>query len=148
VAARRAPQIPHRGRLLHLVPPDEFLTELRTFGGTPREILDNEDLLEMLLPALRADFALHETYCYTDEPPLDFPITVSGGVEDERVDRECLESWREQTTGDFGLHMFGGGHFFVHDERRNLMRLMMEKLDRLPERTYAETQSSSSEAIS
>jgi medium-chain acyl-[acyl-carrier-protein] hydrolase len=148
VAARRAPQIPHRGRLLHLIPHDEFLTELRTFGGTPREILDNEDLLDMLLPALRTDFALHETYRYTDEPALDCPITVSGGVDDERVEREFLEPWREQTTGGFGLHMFGGGHFFVHDERRNLVRMMMEKLERLPGRSCAETQSSSSAAIS
>jgi medium-chain acyl-[acyl-carrier-protein] hydrolase len=92
------------------------------------EILADRDLMELLLPALRADFAIHETYTYVDEPPLACPITACGGLEDAEVSFEELAAWRQQTSSAFELRRFKGGHFFVHSEGQALIEMINTKL--------------------
>ena len=115
VSAGRAPQIPHRAPPIHTLPDEEFLAELRRLNGTPRELLDHEELMEVMLPILRADFALYETYLYSTEPPLNCPISAFGGLQDGRVSASDLEAWRSQTSASFSLRMFPGDHFFLKE---------------------------------
>lgn len=96
------------------LPDAEFLETLRRFNGTPSEVLENSELMELVLPALRADFAVCESYTYTPGQPLDCPITAFGGLEDESVSRDCIEGWREHTSGPFVARMFPGDHFFLN----------------------------------
>ena len=114
VSAGRAPQIPPRGPLIHNLPEKEFLAELRRLNGTPSELLNNEELMEIMLPLLRADFAVYETYVYSTEPPLNCPISAFGGLQDHRVNGTDLEAWRAQTSVSFSLRMFPGDHFFLN----------------------------------
>jgi len=114
-SAGRAPQIPHRTPPIHNLADKEFLAELRRLNGTPRELLDHEELMEVMLPILRADFALYETYLYSNEPPLNCPISAFGGVQDRRVSASDLEAWRSQTSASFSLRMFPGDHFFLKE---------------------------------
>jgi medium-chain acyl-[acyl-carrier-protein] hydrolase len=114
VSAGRAPQIPHRAPPIHTLPEKEFLAELRRLNGTPSEILNHEELMEIMLPLLRADFALYETYVYSTEPPLNCPISAFGGLQDRRVNDTDLEAWRAQTSVSFSLRMFPGDHFFLN----------------------------------
>ena len=114
-SAGRAPQIPHRAPPIHTLPDNEFLAELRRLNGTPRELLDHEELMEVMLPILRADFALYETYLYSTEPPLNCPISAFGGLQDRRVNASDLEAWRSQTSASFSLRMFPGDHFFLKE---------------------------------
>jgi medium-chain acyl-[acyl-carrier-protein] hydrolase len=67
-----------------------------------------------MLPLLRADFQVVDTYRYADGPPLGCPISAFGGLQDFDVTREQLEAWREQTTSGFVRRMFDGDHFFLH----------------------------------
>lgn len=113
VSAGQAPQIPHRVPPIHTLPDKEFLVELRRLNGTPSELLDHEELMDIMLPLLRADFALYETYVYSTEPPLDCPISAFGGLQDHRVSKSDLEAWRAQTSGPFSLQIFPGDHFFL-----------------------------------
>jgi medium-chain acyl-[acyl-carrier-protein] hydrolase len=113
VSAGRAPHIPHRVPPIHTLPDKEFLTELHRLNGTASELLDHEELMEIMLPLLRADFALYETYVYLAEPPLDCPISAFGGLQDHRVCKSDLEAWRAHTSGSFSLRMFPGDHFFL-----------------------------------
>ena len=115
VSAGRAPQIPHRTQPIHTLPDNEFLTELRRLNGTPRELLDHEELMEVMLPIVRADFALYETYLYSAEPPLNCPISAFGGLQDRRISASDLEAWRSQTSASFSLRMFPGDHFFLKE---------------------------------
>ena len=110
-----APQIPHRALPIHTLPDNQFLAELRRLNGTPRELLDHEELMEVMLPILRADFALYETYLYSTEPPLSCPISAFGGLQDRRVSASDLEAWRSQTSASFSLRMFPGDHFFLKE---------------------------------
>jgi medium-chain acyl-[acyl-carrier-protein] hydrolase len=126
VSASRAPQIPHRGQPIHTLPEKEFLAELGRLNGTPSELLEHKELMEIMLPLLRADFAVYETYMYAPEPPLNCPISVFGGIQDHRVKNSDLEAWRAQTTGSFSLRMFPGDHFVL--KQPLFLRLLSQEL--------------------
>lgn len=114
VSGARAPQC----RLNRTPPPEpgeaELLEQLRRLEGIPREALEDEHVMRLLLPALRADTSLYRTYTYREEPPLACPISAFGGESDPGVAREHLEAWACQTTGSFTLRWFPGGHFYLH----------------------------------
>jgi medium-chain acyl-[acyl-carrier-protein] hydrolase len=130
VSGRRAPQLPPKGeRRTYDLPEAEFIEELGRLNGTPREVLEHPELLELVLPILRADFAICQTYAYTPGEPLNIPITALGGLEDQDVSRTSLEGWREQTSGPFTLHMLPGDHFFVHSERARICRRLSDELN-------------------
>lgn len=126
VSAGRAPQIPHREPRIHTLPDKEFLMELRRLNGTPSELLGHEELMEIMLPVLRADFAVYETYFYSTEPPLNCPISAFGGLQDHRVSDSDLEAWRAQTSVSFSLRMFPGDHFLL--KQPLLLRALSQEL--------------------
>ena len=125
----RAPQLQRPPeRPAHRLPRADFIAELRRFKGTPEAVLDNAELLEVLLPVLLADFAAAETYRYTEEGPLETPITVFGGAEDERVDDDGLAAWAARTAGAFRLHRLRGGHFFLRTDRAFFLQSLSASL--------------------
>ena len=101
------------------------MQELRRLNGTPEEVLANTELMQLLLPILRADFAVLETYLYTNESPLECPITVFGGWQDREVSCDELEAWREQTSTIFSLYMLPGDHFFIHSAQKLLFQRIL-----------------------
>jgi medium-chain acyl-[acyl-carrier-protein] hydrolase len=84
--------------------------------------------MELLLPVLRADFAVCETYAYTAEEPLDCSITAFGGNGDPRVSRQELSAWHLQTTKSFSLQMFPGDHFFLLTAQILVSRVLAQDL--------------------
>jgi len=128
VSAGPAPQIPHRGLPVHNLPKREFLEELRRLNGTPAELLNQQELMDIVLPSLRADFALYESYRYSNEPPLDCPISAYGGLNDPHVKRRDLEGWRDQTRVSFSIRMFPGDHFFFRTAEPSLLRVLAQEL--------------------
>lgn len=128
ISGRRAPQLKPNKPPIYNLPKTEFIEELKQLNGTPIEVLNNRELMDLMLPILRADFAVLETYNYTNEPPLNCPIAVFGGLQDSEVNREELEAWREQTSSEFSLHLFQGNHFFINSERQALLQLIAQNL--------------------
>lgn len=131
VSGRRAPQIPNLDSPVHVLPDAEFLKELRHLNGTPEAVLANEELMQLLLPTLRADFAVLETYVYQPEPPLNCPLTAFGGLQDPEVSCETLEAWQEQTSAEFSLQMFLGDHFFIHTAHALLLQSLNQALSQI-----------------
>ena len=125
-----APQIPD-SNVLHDLPEPELVKELNRLNGTPKEVLENRELLSIILPTLRADCMMTETYAYINEPPLNCPITVFGGLRDPLVRREELEAWREQTNASFSLRMLDGDHFFLHTSPLVLLSALSRELHQL-----------------
>ncbi|HEV8577568.1 MAG TPA: thioesterase II family protein [Thermoanaerobaculia bacterium] len=113
VSGRRAPHLPAREEPIHALPEPEFLVKLRELNGTPEEVLQHEELMRLLIPILRADFSVNETYAYAEEEPFDFGISAFGGLGDEEVNRDDVEAWRPQTRGRFRMRMLPGDHFFI-----------------------------------
>ncbi len=115
---------PHLSSLeaIHELPDPEFLNELRNYGATPEEVLTDNELMQLLLPRLRADFSLVGTYKYTKRAPLNCPITTFGGTRDGKVDISSLKAWRCHTDSSFVLNLLPGDHFFLHSNRLDLLR--------------------------
>lgn len=113
-SGRNAPHMPPRDPLMHPLPHDEFVDRLRRFEGTPEAVLEHQELMEMLIPLLRADFAVNEAYTHRPEEPLGLPLLAMGGDGDEEVSREGLEAWAGYTRGPFDLRVYPGGHFFLN----------------------------------
>jgi medium-chain acyl-[acyl-carrier-protein] hydrolase len=122
LSAHRAPHIPHKQAKLHTLPDREFIEELKTLGGTPEAVLQNEELMQLLLPMLRADFTINETYQYKEEPPLNIPLAIMGAQEDTEVSVTDLDGWEKQTNQSFSVKIFPGDHFYIHSQQQDLIR--------------------------
>jgi medium-chain acyl-[acyl-carrier-protein] hydrolase len=125
----KAPHLPRdRSTHRHHLPDREFIAAVGDMNGVPREVLENTDLMELILPALRSDFTLVETYKYRVQPPLRCPISTFGGLRDSEVTQGEIEAWSRHTVGPFRVHMLPGDHFFVNTSRPSLLRLVAEEL--------------------
>lgn len=112
-SARVAPHLQDPDGRVHTMSDDELVGELRARGQTPDEVLDNAELLELLLPAVRADFAIAERYRHRPGPPLPVAITALGGTADPDVPVAAVEAWRVHTEARFTSAIYPGGHFFL-----------------------------------
>jgi medium-chain acyl-[acyl-carrier-protein] hydrolase len=128
VSGHRAPQLPDPKQPIYRATDEIFLDRLRHLNGTPVEVLEHQELLPLLLPTLRADFELCETYEYRPEIPLDCPISAFGGLNDPDVTRESILAWRDQTHSAFQARFFRGDHFFLHHEPAALMGILSQEL--------------------
>src|SRR5262249_18199472 len=98
--------------------------------GTPQQVFEHPELLELLLPTIRADFALADSYAYAPKPPLDGPIVALGGRVDALVGVADLDAWHEYTTGHFARHLFEGDHFFLFTGSAAVARVLAGHLTR------------------
>jgi medium-chain acyl-[acyl-carrier-protein] hydrolase len=135
VSGARGPRIPSREGAVHALSDSDFFRALRHLDGTPAEVLDNEELMALVAPALRADFAVCETYAFRKGRKLTCPITVFGGRRDRRVSRADLDAWAQETRGAFATHMLPGGHYFLREQERGLLALISAALAGHPDLT-------------
>lgn len=126
VSGRCAPHVPDPEPPLHKLPDAEFIEGLRRYNGTPEAVLNNKELMEFLVPLMRADFELCETYEYREEAPLECPISAYAGADEPC--RTMLEDWRKQTSSGFEARLFPGGHFFVNTEMACFVRTISKSL--------------------
>jgi len=129
VSAHRAPDMPLPHPPTWHLPDDKFKQRLQELNGTPMEVLEHPELRALMLPLLRADFRLDETYSLApDHHALDCPITVIGGTRDNDVPKSHLYRWREWTNKRFDLRMIEGDHFFLHTESSTLAAVVAAAL--------------------
>jgi len=83
----------------------------------------------MMLPMIRADVELLQTYEYLADAPLDCPITVFGGLQDQVVKLAGLMGWRKQTTAQAILHLLAGDHFFLNSYQQTFLELLSGELN-------------------
>ena len=122
VGASPAPQLPWRHGLLRDLAEDEFIRALEArYAEMPKPVMDDPQMRALLIPVLRADVTMVETYQYASEPPLSYPITAYGGTQDRAVLQNELEAWKEQTTKEFRLHLLDGDHFFLQGQKSALL---------------------------
>lgn len=129
VSAHRAPHIPSPHEPTWQLPDAEFRQRVEDLNGTPREVLENQELQALMLPLLRADFRLDETYVPApDHKILNCPITVIGGKQDVEVPESHLRAWNEVTSGRFEMKMIEGDHFFIHSQSSALTAVIADAL--------------------
>ncbi len=120
--ARSAPHVLQTNPPLRHLPDNEFLAEVgHRYGGMAPAILQNRELMELILPALRADITALETYVCREEEPLDCSIHAYGGTSDASVTQEDLGAWRLHTKSSFDLELLNGDHFFVRNHQQAIL---------------------------
>lgn len=94
-----------------------LVKKLRDFDGAPAEALQNDELLDLMLPTIRTDFELCETYEYHPESLLECPMTIYGGLEDHAVEAGRLVAWSEMTVGACEIRIFASGYFYLNSSQ-------------------------------
>jgi medium-chain acyl-[acyl-carrier-protein] hydrolase len=105
-------------------PDDELLADIVALNSMPPDALAEAELLALMLPVLRADLELAETYRYRDAPPLGCPITAVGGLDDEETRGERLSEWQRHTRATFHEYNLPGDHFFVHSREADVNAIL------------------------
>jgi surfactin synthase thioesterase subunit len=113
VAGRNGPTAGPTHRPLHDLPDDELIAALARLGGTPAEVLAEPTLMRLLLPVLRTDLRLAETYARVPRPALPCPIAAFVGRGDRMAAPPGALAWHSETTGRFDLTVIDAGHFLL-----------------------------------
>lgn len=110
--------------------PDARVVErMRELGGTPPDLLDNAELMQIVLPVMRADLSLCAAYAPPPRPKLPCAMLALGGTEDD-VSQQQLHDWRAETCGAFETRFVAGGHFFVSQAPREVADIVSEAIAR------------------
>lgn len=123
-AACPAPHLPLVHPTRHVMDDRRLLDEVAGLNGTQPALLRNPEFMRLMLPTLRSDFELVETYRYRPRPRLRCPLTAFAGSDDQEVRRNQVEAWMEHAEGSFRVHVLPGDHFFPQASRAALMRLL------------------------
>lgn len=129
VSARRAPHLADGALPISHLPQARFVDEVqRRYRGIPQAVLECPELVERLLPRLRADFELLETYTFRPADPLPCPISVFGGSRDTTVSGADLGAWRAHTAASIRVRTVDGPHLFLQERRLELVDAVAEDL--------------------
>ncbi len=125
-SACRAPHLPSRMEPVHDADDAVFLNRLGQIGGLPHLMKQSPEMMELLLPIVRADFQMAEQYRFVNEPAFDFPITALGGSQDRFVCAGDLVAWHTHTTGPFRLRLLAGGHLFLSASPERVIETVLQ----------------------
>ena len=106
----------------------DLVRYLREMGGTPPEVFAEPDLLASMLPTLRADLTLVDSFRFRPAVPLDMPIHAYAGADDTEGSPERMSGWRAETRGRFALDVVAGGHFFDPSGEQYVIRTVVDEL--------------------
>jgi pyochelin biosynthetic protein PchC len=114
-SACRAPSA-QRIEFVHQRDDDGLIDALRELSGTDTAVLGNEELLRMVLPAVRGDYTAVETYRHQAGPELSCPIRVLVGDSDPVTSLAEADAWQRHTTGACEIDVLPGGHFYLNNQ--------------------------------
>ncbi len=131
VSGAGAPHLPRRAPV-HDIPDDEVLiSRLLELNGTRPEVFADRELRRLILPLVRADFSVCETYRCAEGTPLNCPVTAYGGAHDDSVSMAALAAWKVHTLATFQMHILPGDHFFIGKQWPLLRRQLMDLFRRI-----------------
>ncbi|MBM7442873.1 thioesterase II family protein [Streptomyces sp. HB132] len=105
----------------HDLSDEEFTERLRKLRGTPEELLENEELMELYLPTIRADYTILDHYRAPRITPLNCPVSVFHGADDQDVPEASVGEWAQYSNGSFAAEEITGDHFFLRDSEDELL---------------------------
>ncbi|GAA3734274.1 thioesterase II family protein [Salinactinospora qingdaonensis] len=131
VSGRPPPRL-HRGGAKHLADDEELWAEIVRLGGTSQSAVDHEELRALMLPVLRNDYRLAETYRPRLDRSLCCPVTALTGDADSEVTVKEMSAWEELTTAAFELRVFAGDHFYLVPHQEEVITTMLRALGVAP----------------
>ncbi|MGF9967211.1 thioesterase II family protein [Bacillus rhizoplanae] len=129
VSGCNAPHIKYKRDLLHKLPNNQFFEHILALGGMAEEVVSNEELLEVFIPIIKADYKIYETYTSRLEPiKLGVDVTVFTGDSDPLVTIENVNEWSLYTYMMFKVNVFNGGHFFLYERSEEVIHKINQTL--------------------
>lgn len=121
-SGRRAPDEVDSRPELHSLPTPRFLVDLQArYGAIPAPVLAEEELLDLLVPVVRADIRAVETYRAATPPVrITSPVHVYGGADDHHPLPSQLAGWSRCAVGPVHVRVFPGNHFYLNEQREAL----------------------------
>ncbi len=130
LSAHRGPQLARCGKIMHTLNSEDFLDELVAMNGIAKELLEHKELLDLMLPIIRNDYKLCETYKYSNNVKLDIPFHVFGGDLDKDINHESLTAWEQLTEHSFDLDIIHGDHFFIIKEKETFLERFIPLIEK------------------
>lgn len=128
-SGRKAPGDMDEETDFYLLPDDEFIKVVESYGNTTKEVFEDKSLRELFLPILRADFQMGETYRYKERTEkISCNITVMNGRQDLSVQKSDMNLWSEHTSGECDIKYYQGGHFFLFETMDEILQMMYESI--------------------
>jgi medium-chain acyl-[acyl-carrier-protein] hydrolase len=132
VSGRASPRLSPGRQLVHELPNEQLIETVRNqYGGITESLVREPGLLDLVVPILRADLQLAETYEYIWAQPLSCPIAAIAGQSDHTIDTEGLAAWRNETTSSFTAARLAGGHFYLLADPRRVTTFIADLIDSL-----------------
>lgn len=122
-SGRRAPSR-YRNENVHRRDDEGIIAEVKAMSGTDSRLLGDEELIRMILPALRGDYRAVETYRCEPGATVRSPITALVGDSDSKTSLDEAQDWEKHTTGEFGLRVFPGGHFYLSSRAADVLEVL------------------------
>lgn len=124
----KAPYLPKKKKPIYNLPDNEFKRKIIDLGGTPMEVINNQELFDLFLPILKNDFKIVDQYIHHQkESKINSDITVFYG-EDDIIDKQDVLAWKNQANKNFKLYKFKGGHFFINHEIDKVVSIINKTL--------------------
>ncbi|MPN16066.1 Linear gramicidin dehydrogenase LgrE [bioreactor metagenome] len=124
----KAPGIIRERENTYTLPDYDFMKKVVELGGTPDELMNNQELLQIFLPIIRSDFKILETYNYKErEEKIQCDVSILNGRQDSINLKEIL-AWENHVCGDFKVHNFEGNHFFINTNVENITKIISNTL--------------------
>lgn len=108
---------------------EAFLARVSEFADYQHEAFEDPDLRDLLLPLLRADVAMHESYIPSDAPELRIPVTALRGAADALVSADEVAQWEQATKGPFSTAELPGGHMYLAEEPRLTLETIEHRIE-------------------
>jgi surfactin synthase thioesterase subunit len=127
VSACKAPHIPEPYPI-HALPQPQFLEGLKRYSADTAVLTDHPELMELLLPSLRSDFLLDETYVFEGgHKKLPVPIEAFYGTDDAEATLEEVSAWSAYTK-QFSLTAVKGGHLFLREKKQEFVEMLCSRI--------------------
>jgi medium-chain acyl-[acyl-carrier-protein] hydrolase len=126
LAGRGAPGTQRPRENLHDLSEQDFIKTLKEYNGIPDFVLNNQEMLDLFLPIIRADFTLLESYQYQTSIPLANTIIALAGKDDPKITIENVAKWSNHTSGNFTHHVLAGDHFFIKTSENKIFEIIKE----------------------
>ncbi|MFI0465777.1 MULTISPECIES: thioesterase II family protein [Saccharopolyspora] len=131
LSGRRAPSKKYVERNVHLKPDDDVIAELKLLSGTSPDLLGDDEMLRLVLPAIRGDFQAVETYLADPESVVGCPITALVGDADPLTTVDEARAWGRHTSAAFEAKVFAGGHFYLAERQPEVIEEIRKQLRHL-----------------
>lgn len=128
ISGRPAPHFRNTTTSRYKLNDNDFIDSLLNLGGLPKEFLQNDELMNLYLPVLRADFRLLDSYHKKNDHRFKCGLTLLSGKSDASVRYNELLEWKTYTDSKCEVYLFNGGHFYLNNFRESITEIINRKL--------------------